>query len=217
MSANIQLFYYTGPYTSTLLPTAEALLVRLNAVRKQRYEQRKVEKQRALDLAALRLLEIGMQSAGHGGFALSDVEYPSQAGIAGKPQWGDGSIDFNISHASAIAACAIAAGCKVGLDVEANREFNPRTVLRLVADGASIAHAMDASNALARWTQIEAVLKGAGLGVMNAREIVWAGEVVLLRGERWWVHGIDCGHAHVAHIAVNVPDVTLSVRQVAEV
>ena len=176
-----------------------------------------VDKQRALDLAALRLLEIGMLSAGQAGFDLRDISYPIFDGIAGKPQWGGGPLDFNISHADAIAACAVAAGCKVGLDVENMRELNPRTVLRLMADDASLARGLDAANAVSRWTQIEAVLKAAGLGVMHAREIVWEEQRILLRGEQWWIHSIDCGQAHVAHVATNDPHAVVSVHRITEI
>jgi hypothetical protein len=217
VSANIQLFYYTGPYTSTLLPTADALLARLNTVRRERFGLRTVGEQRALDLAALRVLELGMECGGHRAFALKDVEYPVEAGITGKPRWRAGPIDFSISHAKAIAACAIASGCKVGLDVEDHRIIDPRTVRRLMPEGALLARDLDASNALSRWTQIEAVIKGAGLGVMHGREIDWQDRTIVLRGEQWWVHAVDCGSGHVGHVAVNAPNVSLTVMRVAEI
>src|SRR5712672_863770 len=76
VSVIIEVFYYTGPYTRTLLPAASALLARLNPARRQRFEQRVDGAQRALDLAALRVLEIAMQAGGHDSFALADVIYP---------------------------------------------------------------------------------------------------------------------------------------------
>jgi phosphopantetheinyl transferase len=214
VNANIQLFYYTGPHTSTLLPQADALLARLNSVRRQRFEQRVAVSQRALDLAALRLLELGMGRGGHTEYELKDIEYSSTGGITNKPRWPAGHIDFSISHAKGIAACAIAVGCKVGADTEDRRYIDPHTVRRLMSTDASLARNLDDSNALSCWTQVEAVLKGAGLGVMHGREIEWREDAIILRGERWWVHSIDCGSEHVGHVAVNQPSVSVSVHRI---
>jgi len=213
VSANIQVFYYTGPSTSTLLPSADALIARLSVARRQRFERRIDGAQRALDLAALRVLELAMQACGHVSFRLADVEYPFAAGISEKPRWRAGPVDFSLSHAKSIAACAVASGCQVGLDAEDRRTINPRTVSRLVPADASIVTGLDEGNALARWTRIEAVLKGAGLGVMHGREINWSDDAIVLRGQQWWLHPIDCGADHIAHVAVNTPDTRVSVQR----
>lgn len=213
MSANIQVFYYTGPSTSTLLPSADALIARLSPARRRRFEQRIDGTQRALDLAALRVLELAMQACGHLSFKLADVEYPSELGISEKPRWCAGQVDFSLSHAKSIVACAIASGCQVGLDAEDRRTVNPRTVSRIMSADASIIAGLDEGNALARWTQIEAVLKGAGLGVMHGNEIQWRDTAILLRGQQWWPHPIDCGADHIAHVAVNTPDATVNVQR----
>jgi phosphopantetheinyl transferase len=215
MNVNAYIVYYTGPYTSTLLPNSDALLARVNPERRRRFERR-LSVQRALDLAALRLLEKGMWACGHTDFKLADVEYPEQAGVTGKPVWKLGAVSFSISHARSIVACAIASECLVGLDVESQRRIDPRVVRRLLNDEAAAAPGLDEDNALRRWTQIEAVLKGAGIGVLHGREIKWDENSASLRGERWWVHTIDCGPENTAHVAVNASDAVIRVERYDE-
>jgi phosphopantetheinyl transferase len=213
VNADIQVFYYSGPYTRTLLPTAGALLARLNHVRRQRFERCIDVAQRAQELAALRLLELGAQMSGYASLKLADIEYSSSDRVSGKPAWPAGAVDFSISHAHSIVACAIASQCRVGLDVEERREIDPRIVARLVCDSASLAHGLSRGNAIDRWTQIEAILKGAGLGVMHGREIEWRSDAISLCGKSWWLHPLDFGPTHVAHLAADVPEITVKVQR----
>lgn len=212
MTANVQVFYYTGPYTGTELPLAEALINRIHPARKLRIERRAGAKDRALDLAALRLLELGMQSIKADRFRLCDIDYPVEAGVSGKPKWINGRVDFNVSHAEGIVACVVSSACDVGVDVEPSREIDPRTVRRLLADDAWFASDLTPQTALYRWTQIEAILKGAGVGVMHGRDIKWQPDSITLNGQQWWVQEIHCGAAHTAHVAFNRPaTITVSV------
>jgi phosphopantetheinyl transferase len=212
VSATIHVFYYTGCHTSTLLPGAESLLARINRVRRERFARRAPGPQQALDLVTQRVLELAMVACGHSRFKLRHVEYPDNNGISGKPYWTQGVADFSISHTQGMVACAVAKGCSVGLDVEEQREIRQRTVRRLLADDAVIARDLTAQNALSRWTQVEAVLKGAGLGVMHGREIQWQESTTRLHERQWWLHRVDCGPRHQMHLAVDVPQMQLHVQ-----
>jgi phosphopantetheinyl transferase len=196
------------------LPNAEALLARLPPVRRARFERRTSGTQRALDLASLRLLEIGMQRAGQARFRLADVVYPMAGKLAGKPHWPENSVDFSIAHTAGLAGCAIASGCCVGFDAEIARSIDPRLVARLLRDDARLLRGLTEHTALARWTQIEAVLKGAGIGVMHGREIEWRDDAVVLHGRRWWIHPVERGDGHVMHVAVDSPFAKLDVQRI---
>lgn len=214
MSAIVHLVYYTGPHAGLSLPASRALLARLPFVRRARFDRQRSESQRALDLASLRLLEIGMQRAGQARFRLAEVAYPVASGLAEKPHWPASGVDFSIAHTSGLAGCAIARGCRVGFDVEIVRSIDPRLVARLLRADARLLRDLTEHSALACWTQIEAVLKGAGIGVMHGSEIEWLEDEVILRGRRWWIHPVECGDAHVMHVAVDSPCVSIEVERI---
>lgn len=165
----------------------------------------------------MRLLEIGMREAGQRDFRLADVAYPVTNGLPDKPYWLGGQADFSLAHTSGLAVCAIAGSCRVGIDAEAVRAIDPRAVARLLRPDAVLARDLDERNALSRWTQIESVLKGAGIGVMHGREIDWRGDAIVLRGRRWWVHAIECGAGHVMHAAVDAADVKIDITRIAHI
>lgn len=214
-NVDIQVFYYTGPLTRTPLPIAEALLARLNPMRRQRL-LRVIETQRAQELAALRILEVAAQDCGLRSFRLADIEYPSVAGLSGKPRWTAGSMDFSLSHTRSIVACAIATQCRVGLDVEERRELEPKIVARVLHDSASIRGELSAGNAIERWTQIEAALKGAGLGITHAQEVHWRADALSLRGQSWWIEPLEIGADHIGHLASDVHGATVTVRHLQD-
>lgn len=199
----IDVFYYTGPYTDTLLPGADALIGRLSPARRERLLKH-AEPQRRIELAALRILELGMGVRGHSTFALADVEFVQVAGVTKKPYWTKGSVNFSISHTDAMAMVAIASIGAVGIDVEHRRPVDPRVVRRLLNEQAASAAELTEDNALSRWTEIEAVLKAAGAGVMHGKEIDWRPDSVTMRNRRWFVHPVKCGDGHIAHVASDV-------------
>ena len=203
--ATIDVFYYTGPYTDTLLPGAEALITRLSPARRERLLKHS-ESQRTVELAALRILELGMGVRGQVAFALGDVEFIQVAGVTKKPIWTKGDLSFSISHTESMAMVAIASAGSVGVDVERRRPVDPRVVRRLLNERAAAAAELSEANALARWTQIEAVLKAAGVGVMHGRELDWVGESVSMREKSWYLHAVNCGERHVAHTAIDIPN-----------
>jgi len=86
-------------------------------------------------------------------------------------------------------------------------------VQRLLREDSDAFREVTPQNALQRWTQIEAVLKGAGVGIMHGREIEWRERSALLRGEEWWLHEIDFGSNYIAHVATNVQAPRIHVRR----
>jgi phosphopantetheinyl transferase len=198
----IHAFYYTGPHTSSNLPDAEQLLARLAPARRERFGRQSSTSQRAVSLAAWRLLELGMQRCGHTDFRLANVVHP----LDGKPYWSnDAKIDFSLSHARGIAVCAIGANVVLGCDAEERKRIELRLTQRLVADNAV---------RMPCWTELEAVVKAAGKGIMHGRDIEWTAREAIFDGQRWWCYPIECGALHAAHVAVNMPDCEIVVTEV---
>jgi phosphopantetheinyl transferase len=208
VSKRIQVFYYTGPYTSTVLPAAEALRERMAPARRARDDRQRDTPSRAVALAAWRLLEIGMQRGGYR-FNLSEVTHPDD----GKPFWSPPAqssvqtVDFSISHSRGIAMCAIAEGLVIGCDAEERRRIEPRLTQRLTRPG---------SLRMPCWTELESVVKAAGVGIMHGQEIEWTANGAILNGVNWWCYQVDCGTVHAAHVAANAPDVQVTVNEVQE-
>lgn len=199
----VRTFYYTGPQTSSLPPDADLIFARMAPARRDRFARQTSIPQRAVSLAAWRLLELGMQRCGYAEFRLADVIHPD-----GKPYWPNGLyVDFSLSHARGIAACAIGAGVTVGCDAEERKRVDPRLTRRLVADSAFRTPC---------WTELEAVVKAAGKGVMHGREIDWRERDAGFDGRTWWCHAIECGPLHVAHVAVDRPDARIVVEAIAQ-
>jgi len=210
VSKIIQAFYYTGDHTSTVFPGAGAFRERMAPARRDRDDKQRDTPSRAVSLAAWRLLELGMQRCGYDGFKLFDVLHPEN----GKPSWSQAvslpaerRVDFSISHARGIAMCAIAAGLVIGCDVEERARIQPRLTRRLTPDHAP---------RLPCWTELEAVTKATGLGIMHGHEIVWTLSDATLQGKRWWCYPVDCGVTYAAHVAADAPDVQVIVNNVLE-
>lgn len=208
--ATIDVFYYTGPYTVTLLPASDALIERLSPTRRDRLK-RHASNAQIIELVALRILELGMDVRGHASFRLADVEYAHVEGVTKKPYWTQGDVSFSISHTRSMAMVAIAHKGAVGVDVELRRAVDPRIVRRLLNDEAAARSQLDEGNALVRWTQIESVLKGAGIGIMHGKEIEWRADEISLRERRWYLHEVRCGEQHVAHVATDVHNAKINV------
>lgn len=168
-----------------------------------------VTPQRAVSLAAWRLLEVGMRHCGYHDFQLADVVHPEDA----KPYWSgagarlDAHVDFSISHARGIAACAIGHGVVVGCDAEERQRIQRHLTQRLVrADAVRFPC----------WTELEAVVKAAGLGIMHGNEIQWTAHAAFLDGRSWWCYPIASGPLHAAHVAADAANLSLQVTQVVD-
>jgi phosphopantetheinyl transferase len=210
VSKLIQAFYYTGAYTSTVLPEAETLRARLAPARRARDDRQRDTPQRAVSLAAWRLLEMGMKRCGYGQFELADVVHPED----GKPYWSltigqsaEERVDFSLSHARGIALCTIASGITIGCDAEERRRIEPRLTQRLTRADAP---------RLPCWTELESVVKAAGLGIMHGQEIDWLPDHAVLQGTQWWCYPIACGDVHASHVAANAANVCVAINHVLE-
>jgi phosphopantetheinyl transferase len=193
-------FSYAGPYVSEPWPNASALIGRLSPARRERLKRLRSTAEWALQVAALRLLEIGMERCGHENFRLGDVVQASGK----KPIWRK-PVDFSIAHAKGMAVVAIASDARVGVDVEPAGAVSVRIAQRLLSPSAALLPPLDASSATHCWTQVEAIVKAAGAGVFRALYIEWRADCAELDGATWWWRPVIVGERHVAHIAVDSP------------
>jgi len=68
--------------------------------------------------------------------------------------------------------------------------------------------ALNESNSTARWTQVEAIVKAAGLGISHAMDIEWNADesnFVKLSGRFWWWQPVQLDEHHVVHVAAGIP------------
>jgi phosphopantetheinyl transferase len=196
-------------------PGAAALRLRMSATRRERYDRLDAN-HRALPMATLRLLELGMQHCGHKDFRLADVV--SAAGE--KPIWPSAAVDFSLSHAAGMVVVALTQGVKVGIDVEPANAVKPHIMQRLLSASGQHLPPLTEDNATARWTQMESIVKAAGLGVFHAVDIEWHREgqaqQAALNGSDWWCQPIDVGEHHVASVAANTPNLQVAVVYVTD-
>jgi 4'-phosphopantetheinyl transferase len=179
--------------------------------RRERYDRQQSPQQQALQIAALRVLELGMRHCGHADFLLTEV-----VSVAGqKPVWPYLQVDFSVSHAEGMVVCAIAQGIRVGIDVEPSNAVAVTTVQRLMSCSAEHLPLLDASNATARWTQVEAIVKAAGQGIFRALDIEWSKDEsahqAMLDDVRYWSQPIDVGVHHRVHVATTVADAQIEI------
>ena len=210
----VRVFYALGATIRAFEFEHAAVIGRASPQRRARFERRVDPLQRSLEAAALRLLEVAMDLSGERHFRLCDVSYPEHEGVAGKPYWRDGVVDFSLSHAHSIVICAIGVGCRVGVDAELRRDLDPRIVKRLLPAEAPLLAGIDAANAISRWTFIEAVLKGAGLGVLRGHQAEWRMSGAIIHGREWYAQTLDVGPDHAACVAVDSSAVSTEVISV---
>jgi phosphopantetheinyl transferase len=204
VSTAIHTFYYTGPYTSALMPDAEEVRQRLAPVRRDRLDRQIAITQRAVSLAAWRLLELSMHRLGMAEFRLADVIHP----VDGKPHWVNSQgIDFNISHARGMAFCAIAKEATVGCDAEDRARLDESLTKRILAADAT---------RVPCWTEIESIVKAAGKGIMHGAEIVWRPDGGEFDGQSWWCYAINDSATHAMHVAANKPKLELITTEVVD-
>ena len=213
--ASVTVFSYTGQFVERLWPEAMALRLRMSSTRRERYD-RLDAKQRVLPVAALRLLELAMDHCGHTTFRLADVE-----SVTGKkPVWSATSIDFSLSHASGAVVVAVACGTPVGIDVEPANVVAPKTMQRLMSLSGRHLPPLDEGNSTSRWTQVEAIVKAAGLGISHATDIEWnAAEednCVKLNGLHWWWQPVHLDDRYVVHVATGVSVQQIDLIRVAD-
>jgi 4'-phosphopantetheinyl transferase len=140
------------------------------------------------------------------------VDPRGRPGVTGGP-------DFNISHSGSLVACAISAGCRIGIDVERIRTLDATPYLASFDsdEWCQIRNAPPGSGSLLRfWTRKESVLKadGRGMGV-PLLEVRIRGDEALLGGKRWFLWDLDLGAGHVGTVAADRPDAEIRAREVS--
>jgi 4'-phosphopantetheinyl transferase len=99
-------------------------------------------------------------------FAADSLEYSS----SNKPFIRGSNVEFNISHSGSLAVCVISTQGEVGIDIECMNKSDLDFLFQNMtsAETQTIANAADRTQALySYWTQKEAVLKAAGVGLID--------------------------------------------------
>lgn len=147
-----------------------------------------------------RLLRVGLQRCGHPVSALQTLTYPT----GGKPQLAL-PLDFSIAHCDGLIVCALSAAGPVGIDVEALGPLSAEAfTLYLGAEERAWAGA-DPLRFYTLWTQKEAVIKAAGLGLRELGEVRIDGAQAWLDGGSWQTQRLAVGDGYVAHLAGRAP------------
>jgi 4'-phosphopantetheinyl transferase len=187
---------------------------RISAAERERAHSYRRPEDRCRFLAGRMLVRIALRH--HAGMreqdaALMQFDSHGRPAISGAP-------DFNISHSGSIVACAVARGCRIGIDVERIRPLDPAAFLDSFAsdEWRQIRNASPESAPLLRfWTRKESVLKadGRGMGV-PLLEVRIRGDEALLDGKRWFLWDLDLGAGHVGTVAADRSDADVRARQV---
>jgi phosphopantetheinyl transferase len=206
-SAVVQVFYYTGLHTRTPFSDSAAMIARMAPAQSARFAALPAAAHTAVRLAAWRLLELGMLRLGQEHFRLADITHRELA----KPQWfGQGAglqVDFSLSHARGVAACAIATGITVGCDVEERARIQTHLTQRIVRQDAA---------RLPCWTEVEAVVKAAGIGIAHGHDVLWTATAAQVSQRQWWCYRFDCGPQFAAHVAADAPYLRVVATEVTE-
>ena len=139
-------------------------------------------------------------------FHLSDICYTQN----GKPYISP-DFDFNISHSGNLVVCAFATGNKVGIDIEACKPLETAFFREYFSEEEwkKINGASDPLIAFYEfWTAKEAVLKAAGIGLMdNLAALEIKGEKVLFENEDWYIQEVFIGEGYKCHVCsvINIP------------
>jgi 4'-phosphopantetheinyl transferase len=189
--------------------------LRLPAPARERARSYRRPEDRCRFLAARLLLRAALR--GHRAAGAGDPLDEIRADAHGRPAL-PGGPDFNLSHSGTVVACAVAAGCRVGIDVERIRpldleafatRFSPAE-WRLVRGAAS-----PPATFLRYWTMKESVLKADGRGLsVPLREVRISGREGLLEGRRWTLFELRFGPGYAAHLAAGREDAEPVVREV---
>jgi 4'-phosphopantetheinyl transferase len=115
--------------------------------------------------------------------------------------------DFNLAHSGAVVVCAVAPGCRVGVDVEPVRplDLHPFATCFAPAEWRLIQSAASPEEAFFQgWTAKESVLKGDGRGLkVPLSEVRFTGMKASLDGTCWFLHPLTVGPGYAAHVAVD--------------
>ncbi|MFH0787427.1 MAG: 4'-phosphopantetheinyl transferase superfamily protein [Pseudomonadota bacterium] len=127
---------------------------------------------------------------------------------SGKP-FIKGQADFNLSHSGEMVMLAVVDEGTTGIDVEKIRPIEMDDFSRVLPELFSL-EAFDRPDRLklfyATWTKKEAVLKGAGLGLLvPLDQVELEGDRAYFNDRIWTLQAIDCGPEYSAHVATSEP------------
>lgn len=161
-------------------------------------------------LIGLQLLKLEMRRLGFSDFSLGDLEL----GPNGKPV-GSNGVNFSISHAGGLIACAVAVGVRIGIDLEPVTADRSLLHLRRYMDATELLAAGRSSlKGLGIWTAKEAVLKAAGGGGLRDLEAVTVrGNRGMFRGETWHLETPDLEDGYLVSIATDQPGVPVGISR----
>jgi 4'-phosphopantetheinyl transferase len=140
--------------------------------------------------------DIGMQK-----FQLLEETADGKPSIPGGPE-------FNISHSGEMVVLAVTQSGPVGIDIEKIRAVNIGDFSQYVPEVANLHEKYDADQAnnlfFDCWTKKEAVLKGAGLGLLAPLEqVVINGDMALFCKATWFIKKVPIDEKYCCHIATD--------------
>ena len=147
-----------------------------------------------------RLLRVGLPRFGHAVSALQTLSYPA----SGKPQM-DLPLDFSISHCQGLIVCALSDAGPVGVDVEPLGPLSAEAFTLYLGAAERAWAGADPLRFYTLWTQKEAVIKAAGLGLRELGEVRIEGEQAFLDGGIWETQRLPLGEGYIAHLAGRAP------------
>ncbi len=183
-----------GPCPAGLAP----LLARLPYAKRLELEGRESEARYA-SLAGIALALRGMATMLSAPVDPCRLSFPA----GGKPCL-PGGPSFSVSHSGSRIGVALCFDCELGFDIE---EFD-----------APAGELAASRSRLARWTATEAVLKAAGRGLRDARDVDLADGLLAGRvgGESFHLVPVEIAHEIVAHLATGRPAGRVQVEEVEE-
>jgi 4'-phosphopantetheinyl transferase len=121
-----------------------------------------------------------------------------------------GGPEFNISHSGEMVVLAVIQSGVVGIDIEKIRAVNIEDFSRYVPEVANLHEKYDADHVnnlfFDCWTQKEAVLKGAGKGLLAPLEKVTIKEgAALFHETTWFIKKLPIDEGYCCHVATDQP------------
>lgn len=124
---------------------------------------------------------------------------------------------FSISHSGEMVVLAVAGQGAVGIDIEQIRPIPLEGFSRYLPEvkdlpdrGAAVSEPF-----FALWTQKEAVLKGAGEGLLAPLGAITLGEgTARFNGATWFINQLPIGRGYCCHVATERPPTRLAFEQV---
>jgi 4'-phosphopantetheinyl transferase len=202
--------------TSEFVPTpwlAAEWLLCLPRSRRAEMSRWPDERERQRSLLGTRLLAMGLRWLGYSDSVLASLQHPSLS----KPTV-DVPVDFSLSHADGLIACALSTEGPVGIDVEKVASFKADDFKLYLDDSERAWAGRSALRFLEVWTRKEAVAKAAdsrGLRDVPRIHVDAAAQCARFEGRAWQTRRVPVGRAHVASLALGHEPLALNVQRVA--